>query len=159
MKIDIKSLNDSNADFVIHYCLSFENTDPTEQAVKTFKNKLYKKIERGKYWCFVAILNNKPVGYIDVEIRNNFGIEDFWINEIYISEEFQRQKIGTALLKHVTNLSEKLGFSDLHVFTEIENHPSIQLLEKHSFSHVYSIYRKKTESNKANSADAKKPRG
>jgi len=143
MKLDIESLNDTNADFVVHYCLSCERIDITEQSVKTFKNKLLKRLEDGKYWCFVAFLNSKPVGYIDVELRKNFGIEDLWVNEIYVSEEFQRQKIGTNLLEYVTHFAKKLGFTDIFVFTEIENQQSSQLLEKSRFCHIYSVYKKK----------------
>ncbi|KRD12636.1 GCN5 family acetyltransferase [Flavobacterium sp. Root901] len=42
---------------------------------------------------FVAHINDIPVGFISIWMPNNF------IHHLYVSEEFQGQKIGTELLK------------------------------------------------------------
>jgi ribosomal protein S18 acetylase RimI-like enzyme len=59
---------------------------------------------------YVAITNNKIIGFITVQIDS--GIKDkLWINEIWVLKEFQGKGIGKKLMAKVESIYKKKGIN------------------------------------------------
>ena len=96
-----------------------------------------KEIKNPKNAIFVAIEDNKIVGYIECFVDDSF-IEFYnyprgFIGELYVLKSYRRKSVGEKLLNHALKWfkSRKLREVRLEVFAG--NHPAIKLYEKKKF--------------------------
>ncbi|WP_315121691.1 GNAT family N-acetyltransferase [uncultured Clostridium sp.] len=85
------------------------------------KKRIYRKVQAynsiSNFKFYVCYDKGIPVGNCELFINNNIAkIEDF-----DILEKYQRKGFGTAFLKHLLMISEKLGVDKAYVITDSED--------------------------------------
>jgi ribosomal protein S18 acetylase RimI-like enzyme len=70
----------------------YSGLDAGNRNLKDIEKRLRKK----NLVTFVAIVNNKIVGFLLIELNK----EHFQIVELYVSPDFQRRRVGAALITH-----------------------------------------------------------
>lgn len=93
---------------------------------------------------FVAILDNKIIGYISIsqlKYEPDDG-DDLWIEvrkdnilikQLAISKQFQNLGIGTCLLKEVKNYAKNQKISNIYLYAMKENEKAHRFYEKNQF--------------------------
>lgn len=95
-------------------------------------------------FIFVALLNNKVVGYASI---NTYDYEpdegdDIWIEieknniqikQIAISNEFQGLKIGTHLLNKTKEYAKSKGINNIYLYASGENKKAHKFYERNGF--------------------------
>jgi len=95
---------------------------------------------------FVAVINEKAVGFCCVRIYKSFcySVGYAEINEIYISEEFQHQGIGTELLTYAEEFLKEKSIVNIQLFTGEKNYSSQAFYEKNGYTKSAELmYRKR----------------
>lgn len=87
------------------------------------------------YELVIAELNRETVGFVDQWIIHDFahGAKLSYIQNLYITSKHRRKGIGSRLLEEIIRSAEKKGVLEIHVVTEFENKPAINLYRKHGF--------------------------
>ena len=96
---------------------------------------LRKALKDPDYELVVAELDGETVGFIDQWIIHDFthGAKLSYIQNLYITPKHRRKGIGSRLLEEIIRSAEKKGVLEIHVVTEFENKPAINLYRKHGF--------------------------
>lgn len=95
-------------------------------------------------FIFVALLNNKVVGYASINTLvyepdegDNLWItiekNNIQIKQIAISKEFQGQKIGTHLLNKVKEYAKSKGINNIYLYTLGDNIKAHKFYERNGF--------------------------
>ena len=85
--------------------------------------------------CYVAVSEEKPVGYIVLEY--NWFYFDAFVSMLYIKGDFRRKGIGSELMKYIEN---KCKAEKLFTSTNQSNTPMQNLLDKLGYKRSGSIY-------------------
>ena len=96
---------------------------------------LRKALRNPDYELVVAELNGETIGFIDQWIIHDFahGAKLSYIQNLYITSKHRRKGIGSRLLEEIIRIAENKGVLEIHVVTEFENKPAINLYRKHGF--------------------------
>ena len=95
---------------------------------------------------FVAVINEKAVGFCCVRIYKSFcySVGYAEISEIYVSEKFQHQGIGTELLTYAEEFLKEKSIVNIQLFTGEKNYSSQAFYEKNGYTKSAEImYRKR----------------
>ena len=95
-------------------------------------------------FIFVALLNNKVVGYASINTLvyepdegDNLWItiekNNIQIKQIAISKEFQGQKIGTILLNKTKEYAKSKGINNIYLYTLGDNKKAHKFYERNGF--------------------------
>lgn len=96
--------------------------------INSAKEELRDYINR-KWPIYIALVDNKPVGYILLKVD---GV--VWVEHIYINEEYQRQGIGSLLYKKAEEYSTKLGCDTLFNWVHPNNYKIISFLRSKGYT-------------------------
>lgn len=116
-------------------------SQPTEEDFQNLLERYQKRLAGEDYWCFVALAEREPVGYIDLEVRTYEGQRTLWVGELYVRGDRRGQGIGTALLRRALAWAGEQGWSDLYASTETGNMEAQQVLRKVGFQPERVIFR------------------
>ena len=96
---------------------------------------LRKALRNPDYELLVAELDGETVGFTDQWIIHDFahGAKLSYIQNLYITAKHRRKGIGSRLLEEITRSAENKRVLEIHVVTEFENKPAINLYRKHNF--------------------------
>jgi len=96
---------------------------------------LRKALRNPDYELVVAELNGETVGFVDQWIVHDFahGAKLSYIQNLYITSKHRRKGIGSRLLEEIMRSADNQGVLEIHVVTEFENKPAINLYRKHGF--------------------------
>lgn len=94
---------------------------------------LSRSLENPGYELLVAELDRKIVGFIDHWIVCDFvhGGKLSYIQNLYVASRHRRKGIGSKLLENVLNNAKEREVAEIHVVTEFDNKPAIDLYRKH----------------------------
>jgi ribosomal protein S18 acetylase RimI-like enzyme len=94
---------------------------------------LRKALRNSDYELVVAELDRETVGFVDQWIIHDFahGAKLSYIQNLYIISKHRRKGIGSKLLEEIILSAENKGILEIHVVTEFENKPAINLYRKH----------------------------
>ena len=132
-----------NIDFVVDYVLKCNFKTYTKTQFDKTKARYLKRLKSKSYLCFVAMIDTKIVGYVDLDVRKSDCSSTIWINEIYVLKKFRHLKIATKLIKYSEKSAKDLGFDAIYLNIEPENVECLKLVEKSRFKYVQYILRKK----------------
>lgn len=79
----------------------------------------------------IRLMEKKVTGFVTLGSENKNVAQ---IGLIAVSEKFQGQKIGSALIKHCESISVEKGFSYLNVATQKENHSAMKFYHSNDFN-------------------------
>ena len=82
-----------------------------------------------KWPIYIALDNNKPVGYILLKVD---GV--VWVEHIYVKEEYQHQGVGSMLYQKAEEYSSKLGCDTLFNWVHPNNEKIILFLKSKGYS-------------------------
>ena len=87
------------------------------------------------YKGFVAIIDGKIVGYIDVIFFQDIAHGGVLgqIQNFIVHPQYRGRGFGEALLNYVIDFAKKNNFLELHVWTEFDNKRAIALYERLGF--------------------------
>ena len=96
---------------------------------------LRKALRNPDYELVVAELDGETVGFIDQWIIHDFahGAKLSYIQNLYITSKHRRKGIGSKLLEEIIRSTENKGVLEIHIVTEFENKPAINLYRQHGF--------------------------
>ncbi len=101
--------------------------------------KYYKDLASGKYGkCFLAYLDDIPVGYIALAIKN-FGYrkgKHVEVENIGIEPEYWSRGIGKLLMEMAVKWAKKQNASKLYVCAYSRNTRAINFYKKNGFSEI-----------------------
>jgi predicted N-acetyltransferase YhbS len=68
---------------------------------------------------FLAFRGNQPVGTASLKIREMEIYPQYahWLGAVYVSLPFRHQGIGTQIVRHSISEAEKLGVTELYLYT------------------------------------------
>ena len=113
-----------------------ENLAYTEFVKNCFEIYFYNKnFECDHYVGFVAVINSKIVGYVDIIFFQDIAHGGFLgqIQNLIVAKEYRGQGIGKRLVKKAIDFAKEMGFKELHVWTKFDNVKAISLYEKMGF--------------------------
>lgn len=143
MHIAIKQADKDSIEFVIDYCLRCDNKSYSNTEFQRLKHKYLKKLGKGKYWCFIAQIEDRSLGYIDVETKLEYGEKQFWVNELYVNENNRCKGIATKLINYVMKFARKMDFKYIFACTESDNIASKKVLKKAGYISTNVVYKRK----------------
>ena len=79
---------------------------------------------------FCYMIENIPRGLVTLDFKNGVGT----IGLVAIHEDFQRQGIGTSMMKHVISFVQQKKGHKVSVATQLDNVPACRLYEKNGFT-------------------------
>ena len=85
----------------------------------------------------VKVINHKIAGFITLKKINSQTAQ---IGLIAVDEKFQRENIGTSLIRKAESLLKQQDCSLLDVITQLDNKPGCNLYKKNNFSLKKIIY-------------------
>jgi len=96
---------------------------------------LRKALRNPDYELVVAELDDETAGFIDQWIIHDFahGAKLSYIQNLYITSKHRRKGIGSKLLEEIIRSTENKGVLEIHIVTEFENKPAINLYRQHGF--------------------------
>ncbi|AOR23833.1 GNAT family N-acetyltransferase [Clostridium taeniosporum] len=73
---------------------------------------------------FIALLDNELVGTISLWRTDLISRQDLypWLSALYVKEEYRNQNIGKKLQNFVLNYCKNNGFSNLFLYTTLDNY-------------------------------------
>jgi len=110
----------------------------------TFNNiKIYNSLQKSHNQYFIAVFENKPVGYAKIKINSTTpeiqAERPVQLQKLYVLQEFISQKIGAALMQFCLQLTE-IQVNDLMWLVVLQsNERAIRFYEKFNFI-KYSEY-------------------
>lgn len=106
---------------------------PREATSEKRIDVLSRSMENLSYELLVAELDGKLVGFIDQWIICDFvhGAKLSYIQNLYVASRHRRKGIGSKLLEKVLKNAKEREVAEIHVVTEFDNKPAINLYRKH----------------------------
>lgn len=94
---------------------------------------LTKALKHRDYELLVAELDDEIVGFIDQWIIHDFthGAKLSFIQNLYVVSKHRRKGVGNRLLEKIITSAKDKGVLEIHVVTEFENKPAIELYKEH----------------------------
>ncbi|MGC9095224.1 MAG: GNAT family N-acetyltransferase [Candidatus Bathyarchaeia archaeon] len=88
------------------------------------------------YELWVAEVDGEIVGFIDLWTINDFchGGKLSYIQNLYVAPKYRRMGVGSKLLQKIIDRAKEKGALEVHVVTNFENNPAIQLYKKHGLT-------------------------
>jgi ribosomal protein S18 acetylase RimI-like enzyme len=88
------------------------------------------------YELWIAEANGEIVGFIDLWTIHDFchGGKLSFIQNLYVAPKHRRLGVGSKLLQKIVERAEEMGVLEIHVVTEFDNKPAIQLYKKHGLT-------------------------
>jgi len=88
------------------------------------------------YELWIAEANGEIVGFIDLWTIHGFchGGKLSFIQNLYVAPKHRRLGVGSKLLQKIVERAEEMGVLEIHVVTEFDNKPAIQLYKKHGLT-------------------------
>ena len=132
--IEIKEYNEQYFDKISELLASFRvvlegfKGNIKDPDINSAKEELRDYIN-GKWPIYIALVDNKPVGYILLKVD---GV--VWVEHIYIKEEYQRQGIGSLLYSKAEEYSSKLGCDTLFNWVHPNNDKIISFLKSKGYT-------------------------
>ena len=108
------------------------------------EQSLIESMENTNNHFFVAVVNEKVVGYIG----SMFVLDEVQITDIAVTEDFRKNNIGNLLLSHIIKLAENENMSFITLEVRKSNLAAINLYSKNSFINLgirKNFYIKPTE--------------
>jgi len=101
----------------------------TEKRVRILR----KALKNPNYELLVAEVEGEIAGFIDQWVICDFahGAKPSYIQNLYITPKHRRKGIAGRLLQEIIRSAENEGVLEIHVVTEFENKPAINLYRKH----------------------------
>lgn len=132
------TINDTNELFRLNNLFN----GPDSASKEYIMNSLKEDIEK----VFVAELNGRIYGFCAGNIIYSFcyGVSYFEITELFVMEEYRKNKIGSRLIKAMENYIKELGINDIQLFTNKKNNYAQSFYEHMDYYSCDDIlYRKK----------------
>ena len=111
MKLRIAQITDADA------IIAFDHVAASEPARVQF---IHDQIESSA--CYVAVIDAKVVAYA---VLNYKFYDNGWVEMLYVHPQFRRQRIGSALIRHLINACRT---PKLFTSTNQSNFPMLRLL-------------------------------
>ena len=102
-----------------------ENTSPD---VEDAKDELKQYLDE-KFPLFIAINNDKAVGYVLLRVQ---GV--VWVEHIFVSEEYRKKGIGSMLYEKAEEYSTNLGGDTMFNYVHPNNDRMINFLKSKGYS-------------------------
>ena len=104
---------------------------PREKRIEILRHAL----KNPGYELLVAELDGEIAGFIDQWVIHDFahGAKLSYIQNLYVTSKHRRKGVGNRLLREIIKSARNKGVLEIHVVTEFENEPAINLYRKHGF--------------------------
>ncbi len=133
---EIKHLNKLLFDKEI---IDFDETlDPDWTFGKEAENYFKNTVTENNYISFVALVDDKVVGYIigkiaDMSIPCRIIRNQAELSHMFILEDYRSEKIGSDLVKSFIEVVAKRGIKNIKVVASAANYKAISFYRKHGF--------------------------
>jgi GNAT superfamily N-acetyltransferase len=109
-----------------------ERSEKEKEVSKTkIDLRILKELKKDVFFVYAALVENKFVGWIHALYIPKIGkwtMGIMYIDELWVSSDFRRKGIATALIKKVIEIKDDLGIDCLRVYTD--NKAAKNLYEK-----------------------------
>ncbi len=102
-----------------------------------------RQIAKSERLVFIYKINDEFIGEGDLVINN--GDSDYFIphkriyvSHMFVKREFRNKGIGGKILDFLTEKSKELGYSQMALGVDIDNHNAIHLYRKKGFNNIIS---------------------
>jgi len=128
--LKIRPINEVDA-FTL--ALLAEEFMPEETTVEKRVNTLMQALKNPNYQLLLAEMDGEVVGFVDQWILHDFvhGGKLSYIQNLYITAKHRKKSIGGQLLQEIIKRAKEKGVLEIHVVTEFENKPAINLYKKY----------------------------
>ncbi len=117
--IEIYPAGEDSIRFVVEYCHPCAGPDGGGLPYAELLDRYLRRLQSGRYRCFIAAFGGQSVGYVDLEVRPHEGRDTLWIGDLYVVPERRREGLGVALVQHA--LAFARGWAEVHATTEPDN--------------------------------------
>ena len=138
--MDIYELSNDFFNEYSNYNIALFGIDTIEEM--DIKNYFQTFVNNDNKKAFVAIFNNKIIGYITFYIKTQ---PNFWIvkkigdiSGLMVNKNYRNKGIGTKLIKVAIEYFRNNGIKYYEVFTSINNKDGISLYKKCGFFELYT---------------------
>ncbi|NMG08121.1 GNAT family N-acetyltransferase [Brasilonema sp. UFV-L1] len=106
-------------------CLDFVEATP-----KKLEDTLF--CENPLAFVLLAEIDKNPIGFATYhQIYSTFLAQPgIWLDDLYIKAEYRKHGIGEALIKHLCEMTQKIGGGRIDWIVATHNAPAIQFYEK-----------------------------
>ena len=128
--LKIRPINERDA-FTL--ALLAEEFMPREATVEKRVNTLMQALKDPDYQLLLAEMDGEMVGFADQWIIHDFihGGKLSYIQNLYVIPKHRKRGIGSQLLQEIIKRAKEEEVLEIHVVTEFENEPAINLYKKH----------------------------
>jgi ribosomal protein S18 acetylase RimI-like enzyme len=107
--------------------------DISPEAIASTFEKI--KVHKGIYKNYVAVLDDKIVGFISAIVYKSFFHTGgtALINELIVDKDFRGRGIGELLINKIKVLAHIQNFNEIEVSTTLENKKAIAFYKKNGF--------------------------
>jgi len=104
-----------------------------ETTVEKRVNTLIQALKNPDYQLLLAEIDGEMVGFVDQWIIHDFahGGKLSYIQNLYVTPKHRKRGIGSQLLQEIIKKAKEKEVLEIHVVTEFENKPAINLYKKH----------------------------
>jgi len=131
--LNIRPINEMDA-----FKLAFlaEEFMPGETTVEKRVNTLMQALKNQNYQLLLAEMDGEIVGFVDQRIIHDFvhGGKLSYIQNLYVTPRHRKKGIGGQLLQEIIKKAKEKGVLEIHVVTEFENKPAINLYKKYGLT-------------------------
>jgi ribosomal protein S18 acetylase RimI-like enzyme len=108
---------------------------PEEATIEKRIEILRLALKNPDYELFVAELDGEIAGFIDQWLIYDFthGAKLSYIQNLYVTPKHRGKGVGNKLLEEIIRSAKDQEVLEIHVVTEFENKPAINLYRKHGF--------------------------
>lgn len=94
---------------------------------------LRKALKNPDYEVLVAEVEGEIAGFVDQWVIHDFahGAKLSYIENLYVTSKHRGKGFGSKLLEEIIKSAKNKGVLEIHVVTEFENKPAINLYRKH----------------------------
>ena len=112
---------------------------PGEADAEKRVNVLMQSLRDPDYDLLVADVEGEIVGFIDHWVIHDFvhGAKMGYVQNLYVAPNYRRRGVGSRLLQEIIERAKAKGVLEVHVSTEFENKPAIELYKKQGFLREY----------------------
>jgi len=131
--LKIRPLNETDA-FTL--ALLAEEFMPEETTLEKRVNTLMQALKNPNYQLLLAEIDGETVGFVDQWIIHDFvhGGKLSYIQNLYVTPKHREMGIGSQLLQGIIKRAKDKEVLEIHVVTEFENKPAINLYKKHGLT-------------------------
>ena len=109
-----------------------ERSEKEKEVSKTkIDLRILKELKKDEFFVYAALIEKKFVGWIHALYIPKIGkwtMGIMYIDELWVSSDFRRKGIATALIKKVIEIKDELGIDCIRIYTD--NKASKDLYEK-----------------------------